>query len=626
MKVENNFETADAHQLDMSDNFIATFEQLVQLGEESARFGSIGDNLSVRQALDKFRQVWSSFSSDFLEFDINHNVQNRQKLNELVQRFDKTQPFIQAWSKRFEPVIDNEEFRNSDEGLQYLIDSRLPPAWNWEKDLVVLFSKQKNRLESFLRDRGQKNIFRLTGRASKEDLKAIETFFVGAYSSDIPKRMMPIETPASDRQSEQIVRCMRALAVARFKSLSFNFTLKKDSGPSSLQRIKNSVHFVKSLQIQDLKPHISGKPVVLVSPGPSLLKNINLLKDLEDNIIIVAVAQSVPALLKHSIQPDYVVAIDPINYSSILDGLNYQKTNAIFIDTVHGDFFNKPFKNIYTGCNVHTPKNLLKVLDWNTTDLVGSSVSVFSFNLLAHLEASAVALVGQDLATSEGSYYVGDGMNPLGTAPEDLLKSDRPSDWELPGYSGGVVLTQGDYFIYHGEFVESVKKLKMRAQKIQLYNCTEGGAFIKGFSHKPLRSFMEKFASTRLYKDRERCEPSITLVRPKSNLVIKYLEDLKKCCNETIHLIQEGEQIFSGNKKISLLEKNSTALQQIVLKNAELATMAYGYMAEIQGRLERNKVIKNDHQISRELYSLMKHDCEQLVDTCSEAILALKCL
>ena len=166
----------------------------------------------------------------------------------------------------------------------------------------------------------------------------------------------------------------------------------------------------------------------------------------------------------------------------------------------------------------------------------------------------------------------------------------------------------------------------MHAQKIELYNCTEGGAFIKGYSHKPLRSFMEKFASTRLYKDRERCEPSITPVRHKTDSMIKYLEDLKKCCKETIYLIQEGEQIFSGNKKISLLEKNSAALQKVVLKNAELATMAYGYMAEIQRRLERNKLIKNDYQISSELYSLIKSDCEQLVDTCSEAILALKCL
>ena len=269
---------------------------------------------------------------------------------------------------------------------------------------------------------------------------------------------------------------------------------------------------------------------------------------------------------------------------------------------------------------------MLKLFDWERTLLFGGSVSVWIFKLMVHLQASSIALIGQDLATSAGTYYVGDGFSPLGTAPEDFYPNPHAHGkrWNLPGYHGGVVFTQADYFLFHDEFVRSVKEIKARREKIALYNCTEGGAFIDGFFHKPLSYFLMKFATVPLENNEEKTVMAIKKDLSKTDLMITYLETVIKRCVKVLLLIKEGEEIFSGNKKISLLEKNSADIQELILKSEELSSMARVYMFEIERRLVRNEVMKNDNQINRELYQFMKDDCDKLVEACGEAIVTLQ--
>jgi hypothetical protein len=58
---------------------------------------------------------------------------------------------------------------------------------------------------------------------------------------------------------------------------------------------------------------------------------------------------------------------------------------------------------------------------------------------------------------------------------------------KLPGYYGGIVFTKTDYAIFHTEFEQIAQDVKEQELGIELLNCTEGGAYIKGFNHISLR-------------------------------------------------------------------------------------------------------------------------------------------
>jgi hypothetical protein len=626
VKIDLAIHAKSALSEDLKANFTSTFQMLTELADEATHFGTLGDNCSVRRTVDKLKQVWSSLPQDFMAVGSDVDPQSKQKLSEQVLHFEKRLSFISAWSKRFETLLDNAAFQKSEEGLQYLIDSRLPPIWNWDKDVVVLFSSKKDKLAKLLAERGQKNIYIVRGRVTEKSLDHCGEIF---HSSGVTlaKRIAVIETPASDRQSRDIVKVVERLKKFRSLEASIRQTNKYFAKPNVLQRLENSAAFTKTLSYENLRDQIAGKPVVIVSPGPSLAKNIKLLAEKAPNVVIVAVAQAVPALLKHNIQPDYVVVIDNQSFSKITKGLNYQATSAIFVDTVHQGFFNHPFKNIYVNLNNHTPDALVTILKERKVNILGGSVSVFAFNVMVSLDASEIALIGQDLAVSEGDYYVGDGWHSFDTEPEELFKLDgvptpkRVATHLLPGYYGGMVGTRADYWIFYEQFLTSACSVKASDKKIKIYNCTEGGAFIEGFMHEPFGSFLEKFCATELNKTVESILISKQEVNRRRVMLIGYLNDIKSKCLRMRALLKEGQEIFSGKKDIKHFQNNSTKIHDIILDSAELSSMAYRHFEELDRRLSRNKNIKSDKNVIQKIYSDISADCDALVAVCNKELL-----
>ncbi|MCH8157029.1 MAG: motility associated factor glycosyltransferase family protein, partial [Nitrospinae bacterium] len=72
----------------------------------------------------------------------------------------------------------------------------------------------------------------------------------------------------------------------------------------------NGKHLLNSSGIRSLEQTLHGVPAIVVSAGPSLDKNISLLKNSADNILIVAVATALRPLVESGVKPDFVVAVD----------------------------------------------------------------------------------------------------------------------------------------------------------------------------------------------------------------------------------------------------------------------------------------------------------------------------
>jgi hypothetical protein len=62
---------------------------------------------------------------------------------------------------------------------------------------------------------------------------------------------------------------------------------------------------------------------------------------------------------------------------------------------------------------------------------------------------------------------------------------------ELPGWHGGTVPSSFMFALFHTWFVDRIRYIGDAAE---LYNCTEGGAYIEGMQHVPLAAFAERIA------------------------------------------------------------------------------------------------------------------------------------
>jgi hypothetical protein len=75
--------------------------------------------------------------------------------------------------------------------------------------------------------------------------------------------------------------------------------------------IDNWQNILTTPGIHDLKNKLTGKPALIVSAGPSLDKNIALLKNAVGKALIVSVDTALTPLMEAGIRPDFVLSIDP---------------------------------------------------------------------------------------------------------------------------------------------------------------------------------------------------------------------------------------------------------------------------------------------------------------------------
>lgn len=304
-------------------------------------------------------------------------------------------------------------------------------------------------------------------------------------------------------------------------------------------------------------------PAVIVSAGPSLEKNVHLLKNVKGKAFIVCVDSAVAYLLEQGIIPDAVVTIDPrkpvrLFEDSRIEGVPIiaaSDANTDIIAKVHPDRFiiaqsDDPYIQ-------HAFSRAGKPLDRVKT---GGCVSIFAFNLCLYAGAGPVILIGQDFAFSEEKIYAG--QNNFNVNVQQYI--------EIEGMDGNKVYTTPDYNHYRIWFENYLKN----HESCQLVNATEGGARIKGC---PAMSF-EKAISEYVTKDYDLQEiihsiPQAFGGEEKALLVEqthKKKEIFRKLCTHLKQgkmIAEKGFQlsIKNGTNHIAQYTKLNSQLQEILV-------------------------------------------------------------
>lgn len=294
-------------------------------------------------------------------------------------------------------------------------------------------------------------------------------------------------------------------------------------------------YVIRHRGVVELVDLFKGKPAVMVGTGPSLARNIHVLREARDRVVIVAVAQALRPLLAYDIRPDFICTVDfgevnMTHLAGLMDSdvplVTINKAYAPLLTAYRGPKFvsasvNEGFENTSHG-----------ILAGRGQLAQGGSVAHMAFSLAANLGCRPVALVGMDLALGETSHL------PLADSAGRVEVVDGQIRWTVDdprsktlhgrqdigmgpaayvdGWWGGKVLTNTGLM----SFITAMERLVEQCD-FPVYDCTEGGSRKKGTRRRLLSEFLAEHATATV--DKTAVEPLLSLDPGADALIAKVM-------------------------------------------------------------------------------------------------------
>ncbi len=237
--------------------------------------------------------------------------------------------------------------------------------------------------------------------------------------------------------------------------------------------------------IDELKPEFEGKDVIIVAAGPSLDKNVELLKNKKPGIIILAVETVFRKLLKLGIDVDYMIVTDANSrIYSHLAGLEEEQIPMLYLATAYKGYSMNYCGKKYLICQngYDRAQELAKQKGWHLYE-TGGSVSTTALDVCIYLGCKSIAFIGLDLAYTDNLAHATDTSRRAVSETEEMK--------QVPAIGGGTVPVSRLFTIYNRWIASRVKKADVTMPVI---DATEGGAIVPGLTVMALKEYMEKIA------------------------------------------------------------------------------------------------------------------------------------
>ncbi|WP_146334007.1 motility associated factor glycosyltransferase family protein [Campylobacter jejuni] len=247
---------------------------------------------------------------------------------------------------------------------------------------------------------------------------------------------------------------------------------------------------------------------IIVSTGPSLTKQLPLLKKYANTATIFCADSAYPILAKHDIKPDYVCMLERSEFTAEFFNHDFGEFDRevcfIIKSVVHPNAINYLTKKTDNFTLVSTYASFIQYLklDYFGYFNMGFSVAHMACYLSLHLNHKNIIFIGQDLAYAENG----------NSHPDDYQNS---ANYESQMYEHILTEAYGgkEKIKTHHVWLMFKRNLEQDVQKIQkyldtkVYNCTEGGARIEGTIEKPFLWACENLLDKDLNKPFEKLEP-----------------------------------------------------------------------------------------------------------------------
>lgn len=340
-------------------------------------------------------------------------------------------------------------------------------------------------------------------------------------------------------------------------------------------------NFIKNIDIASNLPSISifkdafvNFPSIIFAAGPSLDEHIQELKDVQNEVIVIAVDTSLKALLEGGITPDFVLLMDGqyLNYLHIA-GVNASSSILITELSVYPSVF---YANFNAKCLVSTFFPLGKYMEGEVNECLsaGGSVATTAWDFARFTGCNPIIMAGLDLAFTKNKTH----SLSCKFEKDALLFSDRFSTLEKASYK---MLD-----IKNTEIAEGYKtkvltdsKMKMFAwwfeSKIEEYSDVKTYNFMPQGLKIPNMSSIERWELLKLLSKNQ-------------------VKDKKKIIDM---ILEKGFRIAKMNKKTVFFDKISSSFMEILVFVNEALTFLISpkkniiyQLQTINSKIKKNKV------------------------------------
>ena len=417
----------------------------------------------------------------------------------------------------------------------------------------------------------------------ENDRGRIATALRGGESLGMMGTQLLEHTPSKGRLGSRGAAFVKTLtSVMRSVRTSIATTLVH-SGITLRNQFMNLAVYDGVAGIADLRNIAPGSPAVVVSAGPSLARNVDLLRQdwVRDRVVIVAVQTVLKTLLNKGIRPHFVTALDHHEISKrFYEGLTEDdvrgvtlvaeaKSNSEILDSFPGDIRCPGDQSldlllgVPPDMNGESPRGTIGK---------GATVAHLAYYFARYLGCNPVALIGQDLAFTDGQYYAPNAAIHRVWGPElGEFRTLEMFEWERIARMRRTLHAATDHLgrpVYSDEQMQTYltqferEFLRDQEQGLTTIDATEGGIRKRGTDIRTLAECLEAWKNAP-----ELRLPAASRPRPASPGLRSRVLDVRQSAHRVVKYSREAEGLL---QKMLDAGDDARAINDLVGKAHEL--------------------------------------------------------
>jgi len=366
----------------------------------------------------------------------------------------------------------------------------------------------------------------------------------------------------------------------------------------------NGIAITESPGIVSLRNIFSNIPTIIVSAGPSLDKNIGLIKSVRNEILVISVATALKPLIRNDITPDIVITIDPNEETIRSFDLKAIPKNMWLI---YDPCIPPEICSLFNQRKIMM-ESKIELAKWITDHsekkgVLGniSSVAHAALYLAQHMGCAPIILVGQDLSFEGHRMHCTDSF--YNQANQDNIRADQTLEAleynKYRGYTPSMTPTV-DIFDHKSKTTKAMETYKYQLKKEMdvgdsIMNATEGGVNIPGAINITLKEAIIKHCHKNKIHAVSEYLKNIKLPTQDKSLLVSIRNQLDKFdkIRNTIKRIEEKYPI--DNKKIIdeqkfVLEMESLYVDLLEDKTTTAIMQGYDYIGFVEWNQKTKRI------------------------------------
>lgn len=334
--------------------------------------------------------------------------------------------------------------------------------------------------------------------------------------------------------------------------------------------------------IETLSGRAAGYPAIVVAAGPSLARNLDQLGPLRERAVIISVQTVLWLLYSLGIRPHFVTSLDFHEVSTEffrgIDDLGdcvlvaEPKATWHVLDMYDGGKRVLRHKYHDVLLQEHAPRR--------DGLRPGTTVAHLAFYLAQHLGCDPIIFVGQDLAFSEGMFYMpGSPIEKIWQPELNRFQTIEMKQWERIVRNRHILRTTKDIhgrdtynddllFTYREQFENDFAAAAQR-----IIQASEGGIPLAGTEAMPLRDAAERYCTRPLPTDLpvETADPSA------GQLKIEACKALERRIEELKHVRKTSREMGELLEKLEKLVERPAEFNRLIVRVDALRTLIHKY-------------------------------------------------